>query len=52
MQNLTEVTKVYGNDLYVVKQDNKIQLVGKDSNVVLSEGYDEITGILKNKKME
>ena len=45
-----EVTKVYGNDLYVVKQDNKIQLVGKDSNVVLSEGYDEITGILKNKE--
>ncbi len=42
------VTKVYKNDLYVVIQGNSQVLVKKDGTEVLSKGYDEITGILKD----
>ncbi len=43
-----EITKVYGNDLYVVKQEGKQVLVKKDGTEVLNSGFDEIIAILKN----
>ena len=42
------ITKVHGNDLYVVTQGKNQILVKKDGTEVLSKGYDEITEILKN----
>lgn len=42
------ITKVHGNDLYVVMQGKNQILVKKDGTEVLSKGYDEITEILKN----
>lgn len=42
-----EITNVYGNDLYVVKQNGKQILVKKDGTEVLSNGFDEIKEILK-----
>lgn len=47
-QKYSEITKVYGNDMYVVKKDGKQMLVKKDGTEVLSSGYDEIKSILKN----
>jgi len=43
-----EIEKVYGNDMYVVKQAGKQILVKKDGTEILSSGYDEIKEILKN----
>ena len=43
-----EITNVYGNDLYVVKQEGKQILVKKDGTEVLSNGVDKIAAILKN----
>lgn len=43
-----EIVKVYGNDMYVVKQAGKQILVKKDGTEVLNSGYDEIKEILKN----
>ena len=43
-----EIKKIHGNDLYVVKQEGKNNLIKKDGTVVLSEGFDEIVAILKN----
>ena len=43
-----EIYKIYGNDFYVVKQDGKTSLIKKDGTVVLNEGFDEISAILKN----
>lgn len=43
-----EISKVYGNDMYVVKQAGKQVLVKKDGTEVLNKGYDEIKEILKN----
>ena len=43
------IYKVYGNDMYVVKEADKQKLVGKDGNVILENGYNEIKAILKNK---
>lgn len=43
-----EITKIYGNDLYVVKQTGKQVLVNKEETEVLKSGFDEITAILKN----
>ena len=43
-----EIYKIHGNDFYVVKQDGKQVLIKKDGTVTLSEGFDEITAILKN----
>lgn len=42
------IDKIYGNDMYVVKQAGKQILVKKDGTEVLSVGYDEIKEILKN----
>ena len=43
-----EIVKVYGNDMYVVKQAGKQMLVKKDGTEVLNTGFDEIKEILKN----
>ena len=43
-----EILKIYGNDMYVVKQEGKQILVKKDGTEVLSQGYDSINQILKN----
>lgn len=43
-----EIEKVYGNEMYVVKQDGKQVLVKKDGTEVLKTGFDEIKEILKN----
>ncbi len=43
-----EIVKVYGNDMYVVKQADKQILVKKDGTEVLNNGFDEIKEILKN----
>lgn len=42
------IDKIYGNDFYVVKQNGKQILIKKDGTEVLTEGFDEITAILKN----
>lgn len=42
------VTKIYGNNFYVVKQNGKQVLLDKDGTEVLNSGFDEITAILKN----
>ena len=42
------IEKVYGNDMYIVKQGGKQVLVKKGGEEVLSTGYDEIKEILKN----
>ena len=42
------IEKVYGNDMYVVKQADKQILVKKDGTEVLNTGFDEIKEILKN----
>lgn len=44
-----EIEKVYGNDLYVVSQNGKQKVVNKDGQDVLTEGFDQITNILKTK---
>lgn len=43
-----EVTKIYGNNFYVVKQKEKQVLVDRSGTEVLNSGFDEITAILKN----
>ena len=43
-----EITKIYGNNLYVVQQNGKQVLVDKSGTEVLNSGFDEITSILKN----
>ncbi len=43
-----EITKVYGNDVYVVKQQKQPILVRKNGEEVLSKGFDEIKQILKD----
>ncbi len=45
-----EITNIYGNDMYVVKQNGKQILVDKDGNQILSSGFDEIKAIMKNKE--
>jgi len=42
-----EVSKVYGNDMYVVKQGEKQVLVNKDGSELLNADFDEIKQILK-----
>jgi len=44
------IEKIYGNDLYVVKQAGKQVLIQKDGEEVLKEGFDQIKEILKNKE--
>lgn len=43
-----DVLKVNSNDLYVVKKSGKQILVKNDGTEILSNGFDEITAILKN----
>jgi len=43
-----EVFKVYGNNMYVVKQNEKQILIKKDGTEVLNRGYDSIYKILKS----
>ena len=45
-----KMSNVYGNDLYVVTENNKQKLVNKSGETVLETGFDEITEILKNKE--
>ncbi len=42
------VLKVYGNDMYVVEQEGKQNLVKKDGTEILTTNLDEIKAILKN----
>lgn len=42
------IQKIHGNDLYVVIKLGKQVLVKNDGTEILTTGYDEITGILKN----
>ena len=42
------IEKTYGNDLYVVKNNGKQLLVKKGGEEVLTKGFAEIRGILKN----
>ncbi len=42
------ISKVYGNDYYVVKQEGKEILVKKDETQVLTSGFNEIKAILNN----
>jgi len=43
-----EIANVYGNDLYVVKQEGKQILIKKDGTEMLKEDSDQIIAILKN----
>ena len=43
------ITDVYGNDLYVVEKAKKQILIDKEGTEILSEGFDKISQILKNK---
>ncbi len=45
-----EITNIYGNDMYVVKQQGKQILVDKEGNELLKSGFDEIKAIMKNKE--
>lgn len=42
-----EIQKIYGNDMYVVKQTGKTILVKKDGTELLSNGFEDIKEILK-----
>ena len=44
-----EIEKVYGNDLYVVSQDGKQKVVNANGEDILTEGFEEISAILKTK---
>ena len=44
-----EIEKVYGNDLYVVTQDGSQKLVNSNGEDVLTQGFDQISSILKTK---
>ena len=41
------ISKVYGNDYYVVKQEGKEMLIKKDETQVLTSGFNEIKAILQ-----
>ena len=44
-----EIQKVSGNDLYVVTQDGRQKVVNSNGEDVLTQGFDQIAGILKTK---
>ena len=48
--NYDEIKDVYTTNYYVVKQGEAEKLIGKDGADVLTTGFDEITGILKNEE--
>lgn len=41
------ISKIHGNDLYVVTEAGKRKLIGKEGQDIQVEGFDEITEILK-----
>lgn len=43
------IENVFGNDMYVIKEANAQKLISKDGTVILAEGFDKISSILKNK---
>lgn len=45
-----EITNIYGNDMYVVKEGTTQKIVGKDGTDILTTGFDEITEILESKE--
>ena len=47
--NYQGIEKVYGNNLYVVVQDGRQKLVNSNGEDVLTEGFDQISAILKTK---
>ncbi len=42
-----KIDRVYGNDLYVVTENGKKEIVRKNGEVVLAQGFDEVKHILK-----
>lgn len=44
------IEKIYGNDMYVIKEGGKQKLIDKNGNTILSDGFNEIKEILKNKE--
>ena len=48
--NYDEITKIYGNDMYVVKQAGKQILIDKEGKQLLTSGFDEIKAVMKNKE--
>ena len=44
------ILKIYGNNLYVVKKSGKQVLIKNDGTELLTNGFDEITAILKNQE--
>lgn len=44
-----QVEKVYGNDLYVVTQDGKQKVINAEGQDILTEGFEQISAILKTK---
>lgn len=45
-----EIKKISGNDLYVVKQNDTLKVVGKDGNDVVTQGFNDIKQILSNQE--
>lgn len=43
------IEKTYGNDMYVIKEGETQKLIDKDGKEILTEGFDKISSILKNK---
>lgn len=44
-----DIEKVYGNDLYVVTQEGKQKVINKEGQDVLTQGFEQVTDILKTK---
>lgn len=44
------IEKIYGNDMYVILENNIQKLINKDGSVVLAEGFDKIKTVLSNKE--
>lgn len=43
------IENIYGNDMYVIKDKDNQKLIDKDGKEILTEGFDKISSILKNK---
>lgn len=43
------VKNIYGNDLYVIIEANTEKIVDKEGKIILDNGYDKVSQILKNK---
>ena len=46
--NYQGIQKVYGNNLYVVTQDGKQKVINAEGQDVLTQGFEQISAILKN----